>query len=143
MGLMRTMSFKENAVVVEKVAVTVGFFGALFHIILWFVPAVISPGLTGTGLTRAVVPFFMHVSAGMIISAGLVEFSQIRTRLTVIEKFQMAAGATMSIAAGVIHFALLTDSALGWQAPTWPVYIGNFLAIAGALVAACAIVQWD
>lgn len=143
LGLIRAMSFKENAVVVEKVAVTVGFFGALLHIILWFVPVVISPGLTGTGLARAVLPFFMHVAAVVIILAGLVEFSQMRNRPMAIEKCQMITGAMMSIVAGAIHFVLVPDSALGWQALAWSVYVGTFLAIAGALVAACAIVQWD
>ena len=137
------MSFKQNATKIEIASVVSGFFGALVHIMLWLVPEITSPSLTGTGLTRSLLPNFMHLTATVIIAAGIAELSQIGHRPTAAEKLQMITGASMSITAGIIHFAVAMGYGTESQPPVWLTYSGNVFAITGALTSSYAIGQWN
>ncbi len=139
--------FKKNATTIERLAVkagvSAGFFGALIHIIIWLVPAIVSPALTGTNLTGAVLPNFLHITATVIIASAIAEIQQIRHRTTAKETVLMVAGAIMALAAGTIHFYLAIIGMTGTQTAEWTTYLGNGMAITGALTSACAIARWN
>ena len=137
------MSFKENATAIDRGAVAASFFGALIHIIAWVVPEIVSPAIQGTGLTRATLPTVMHITAVVIITAGIAEIWRLDHRPTAAEKIEMATGAFMSVTAGILHFATVVPISAELQVATYLTYAANIMAIVGALMAAWSIGQWN
>ena len=137
------MSFKESATAIDRGAGAASFFGALIHIIAWVVPEIVSPAIQGTGLTRATLSTVMHITAVVIITAGIAELWRLDHRPTAAEKIEMATGAIMSVTAGILHFATVVPISAELQVATYLTYAANIMAIVGALMAAWAIGQWD